>query len=74
VLQFHIPMFEISKQDAHKLRKAKQADKIYLQITTSITKSDNKVDVDLWYSSTVDLGLKLTDELAALSYSYNNDH
>lgn len=66
-------MFEISKKDSLKLRDQKD-EKIYLQISTSITNKANKVDVDLWYSSTLDLGLKLTDELAALSYSYNNDH
>ena len=41
--------------------------------TETKTKSA-QVDVDLWYSSTLDLGLKLSDELAALSYSFKNDH
>jgi hypothetical protein len=30
--------------------------------------------VGLWYSSSLDLGLKLSDELAALSTSFKNDH
>ena len=34
----------------------------------------NTVEVDLWYSSSLDLGLKLADELAALSYSFGQDH
>lgn len=34
----------------------------------------SNIDVDLWYSSTLDLGLKLSDELAALSYSFKNNH
>lgn len=74
VLQFHIPMFEISHHDGQQLLKAKRDEKIYLRVSTTISKSDNMVDVDLWYSSTLDLGLKLSDELAALSYSYHNDH
>lgn len=32
------------------------------------------MEVDLWYSSSLDLGLKLSDELAALSFSFKNDH
>jgi hypothetical protein len=35
---------------------------------------DNTVEVDLWYSSSLDLGLKLANEFAALSYSFTADH
>lgn len=34
----------------------------------------NKVEVDFWYTSTLDLGLKLTNEMAAMSTSFGNDH
>ncbi len=47
---------------------------MFLKVTTSIGNSENTVDVDLWYSSSLDLGLKLNDELAALSLSFKNDH
>jgi hypothetical protein len=46
-----------------------------LKVTTVASTSVNdNVEVDLWYSSALDLGLKLADELAALSYSFKNDH
>ena len=37
-----------------------------------VTNDDNTVEVDLWYSSSMDLGLKLDSELAALSTSHKN--
>ena len=39
-----------------------------------MTSKTNKVEVDLWYSTSLDLGLRLSDELAALSFSFQNDH
>lgn len=72
VLQFHIPLFEISDADGLKIRQA--AGDVFLQISTSLSTENNVVEVDLWYSSSLDLGLKLSDELAALSFSFKNDH
>ena len=45
-----------------------------MKVTTTHVNTDNNVEVDLWYSSSLDLGLKLSDELAALSYSFKADH
>ena len=35
---------------------------------------DNSVEVDYWYSTSLDLGLKLANEMTALSYSFSSDH
>ena len=40
----------------------------------TVSNPDNSVEVDLWYTSSLDLGLKMSDELAALSYSFQGDH
>jgi hypothetical protein len=37
-------------------------------------KDDNTVEVDYWYATSLDLGLKLANEMTALSYSFSNDH
>lgn len=34
----------------------------------------NKVEVDFWYASSLDLGINLSQELSALAYSFGNDH
>ena len=47
---------------------------IYIRARLSPENDKNEVDVDLWYSSSLDLGLKMADELSALSYSYGSDH
>lgn len=68
-------MFEISHQHGKLLKDTlEQEGKVFLKLSTSVRNEDNQVNVDLWYSSTLDLGLKLSDELAALSYSFHNDH
>ena len=73
-LGYHIPLFEISHKDANKIKTALAESKVYIKVQTSATSSINHVEVDLWYSSSLDLGLKLSDELAALSISFHNDH
>ena len=71
VLQAHIPTFEISNSDASILKKAySNGESIYLNANTKTGTEDNTVEVDLWYSSSLDLGLKLANEFAALSYSF----
>jgi len=39
-----------------------------------INNEDDNIEVDLWYSSSLDLGLNLAQELSALSYSFSADH
>ena len=39
-----------------------------------VTKADNTVEVDLWYSTSLDLGTYLASELAAMSISFTVDH
>jgi hypothetical protein len=75
VLQAHIPTFEISNSDASILKRAySNGESIYLNANTKTGTEDNTVEVDLWYSSSLDLGLKLANEFAALSYSFTADH
>ena len=38
-----------------------------------VTNAENTVEVDLWYSTSLDLGLNLASELAAMSLSYTAD-
>ena len=71
-LNFHIPLFEISHHDAKKIKDSEEP--VYMKVTTTHVNIENNVEVDLWYSSSLDLGLKLSDELAALSYSFKADH
>lgn len=48
---------------------------VYMKVSTDdLQFGSGSIDVDLWYSSTLDLGLKLSDELSALSYSFKNNH
>lgn len=49
-------------------------DSIYINANLNVGSVDNSVEVDLWYSSSLDLGLKLANEFAALSYSFTADH
>jgi hypothetical protein len=71
-LKSHIPLIEISFADGQRIRDVQ--DKVVLKVSTTVTSKTNKVEVDLWYSTSLDLGLKLSDELAALSFSFQNDH
>lgn len=75
-LQTHIPAFEVSWYDAKKMVDliAKTDEKIYLKATMDVTNSENTVEVDLWYSTSLDLGLNLSTELAAMSLSFTADH
>lgn len=47
---------------------------VYIKVTFDVTKEDNTVEVDLWYSTSLDLGLNLSTELAAMSLSFTADH
>jgi hypothetical protein len=75
VLTAHIPTFEISTEYGEALRKVYgMGEAIYLKANMDSSSDDNTVEVDLWYSSSLDLGLKLANEFAALSYSFTADH
>lgn len=75
-LTAHIPAFEISWADAKNLvmsiRQGEQA--VYVKAVFDVTNVSNSVEVDLWYSSSLDLGMHLSTELAAMSLSFSNDH
>ena len=75
-LQSHIPAFEINWDDAKKMVELihKVEEVVYLQATFDVTNSENTVEVDLWYSTSLDLGLNLSTELAAMSLTYSVDH
>jgi len=45
-----------------------------MKATFDVTKFDNTVEVDLWYSTSLDLGTNLSTELAAMSASFTADH
>lgn len=47
---------------------------VYMRAKLTPGNEHNSVEVDLWYSSSLDLGLKMADELAALSYSFGSEH
>jgi hypothetical protein len=42
-----------------------------MKASMDIAKETNQVEVDFWYSTSLDLGLKLTNEMAALSKSFS---
>lgn len=66
---------EISHNDALKLQTSfDKGDNIVLRIKTDYGQLTSTVEVDLWYTSSLDLGLTLSDELSALSYSFDTDH
>ena len=74
-LQMHIPLFEISYESAQKISKTIANGKdVFIQVKANEAYEKDHVEVDLWYASVLDLGLKLADELAALSYSFREDH
>lgn len=73
-LQWHVPLFEITQKDWKKIQKYMEGGPVYLKVSTDDLQFSGSIDVDLWYSSTLDLGLKLSDELSALSYSFKNNH
>ena len=75
LLQSHIPAFEIEWVDARKMvDQILAGEYVYLKGTFDVTNSDNTVEVDLWYSTSLDLGLSLSTELAAMSLSFTADH
>jgi len=47
---------------------------VYMKATFDVTNSENTVEVDLWYSTSLDLGMNLSTELAAMSLSFTADH
>jgi len=47
---------------------------LHLKANIDISKDDNKVEVDIWYATSLDLGLKLANEFSALAYSFGTDH
>ena len=68
-------MFEIEYKHAVILRENyADGEQIFLNANLKTSTRDNTVEVDLWYSSSLDLGLKLANEFAALSYSFTADH
>ena len=76
-MQSHIPAFEIDWYDAKKLMEFIHlgGEKVvYMKASFDVTNEDNTVEVDLWYSTSLDLGLNLSTELAAMSHSYTPDH
>ena len=77
MLQSHVPAFEVSWEDAKKLVEfihLGDDNIVYLKAAFDVTNSDNTVEVDLWYSTSLDLGMNLANELAAMSKSYSPDH
>ena len=72
VLLHHIPAFEIDYEDSQYLLDAiKGGEMVYLQATMDTSNIDNTVEVDLWYSTSLDLGELINDELSAMSISFN---
>lgn len=75
-LHAHIPAFEIdwdqAKQIVDVIRMGE--DVVYMRATLDVTSYDNTVEVDLWYSTSLDLGLALSTELAAMSLTFQADH
>ena len=47
---------------------------VYMKASFDVTNEANTVEVDLWYASSLDLGLNLSTELAAMSHSFTPDH
>lgn len=67
----HIPAFEISYADSKPLIEMINKEMpVYLKATMDISNEVNQVEVDLWYTTSLDLGLKLSDELSALSKTF----
>ena len=75
VYQPHIPSFEISYDDSSLLyERIKLGEVVVLRAVVDNTNEWNSVEVDLWYSSSLDLGERISDELSAISLSYQNNH
>jgi len=71
ILLQHIPAFEISYEDSRTLLASiKGGDSVYIKATLDTSNADNTVEVDLWYSTSLDLGENINDELSALSISF----
>ena len=51
-----------------------EGDVVYVSASMDVTNAENTVEVDLWYSTSLDLGLNLSTELAAMSISFTADH
>lgn len=47
---------------------------MYLKANMDVTNKGNTVEVDLWYSTSLDLGMNLSTELAAMSSSFTPTH
>lgn len=47
---------------------------MHLQATLDISNDENSVEIDLWYGTSLDLGLHLSDELSALSFTFSQSH
>ena len=75
-LSSHIPLFEISAGAYRSIEGTitKRGETVHLKMTMDISTSDNSVEVDYWYSTSLDLGMKLANEMTALSYSFSSDH
>lgn len=69
-LNRHIPTFEIGYKDGMIIRETLKKQEVYLKASLDNTKHTNLVEVDFWYTTILDLGLKLTNEMAALSKSF----
>lgn len=76
ILTTHIAAFEISFTDAKNMMSVIHdgTDVVYMKANFDVTKVDNTVEVDLWYSTSLDLGSNLSTELAAMSVSFTVDH
>jgi len=75
-LASHIPAFEIAFNDAKQMVGVIHAgqEAVYMKATFDVTNADNSVEVDLYYSTSLDLGTTLSTELAAMSTSFSADH
>lgn len=47
---------------------------MHLKATLDLSQDNNSVEVDFWYSTSLDLGIKLANEFSALAYSFSSDH
>ena len=72
----HIPAFEIEWSDAKEMIQSIRGGEevVYVKASLDVTSPDNSVEVDLWYSTSLDLGLHLSTELAAMSTTFSVDH
>lgn len=73
-LNRHIPTFEIMYDVGQSIRKTLKKQEVYVKADMNTRQDNNLVEVDFWYTSVLDLGLKLTNEMAALAKSFGQDH